>query len=45
MAMRDLVMGGGACAVPDPSGASSSANPLGGFADSLMGTAKKTQVR
>ncbi|CAM6083412.1 unnamed protein product [Calypogeia fissa] len=45
MAMRDLVMGGGACGVPDPSGASSSANPLGGFADSLLGTASKTQER
>ncbi|CAM6085423.1 unnamed protein product [Calypogeia fissa] len=43
--MRDLVMGGGACGVPDPSGASSSANPLGGFADSLFGTASKTQER
>jgi hypothetical protein len=41
MALRDLVMGGGACAVP---GTSSSANPLGGLAESIFGSASKTQV-
>ncbi|KAL2607658.1 hypothetical protein R1flu_026231 [Riccia fluitans] len=45
MAMRDLVMGGAACAVPGSDGASSSANPLGGLADSLLGGASKTQER
>lgn len=45
MAMRDLVMGGGACVVPGGDGASSSSNPLGGLADSLLGGASKTQVR
>lgn len=42
MALRDLVMGGGGCAVP---GTSSSANPLGGLAESLFGSASKTQER
>lgn len=42
MAFRDLVMGGGGCAVP---GNSSSSNPLGGLADSLLGSASKTQER
>lgn len=41
MVLRDLVMGGGGCAVP---GTSSSANPLGGLAESLFGSASKTQV-
>ncbi|BBN18341.1 peroxin-5 [Marchantia polymorpha subsp. ruderalis] len=45
MAMRDLVMGGGACVVPGGDGASSSSNPLGGLADSLLGGASKTQER
>lgn len=42
MVLRDLVMGGGGCAVP---GTSSSANPLGGLAESLFGSASKTQER
>lgn len=42
MALRDLVLGGGGCAVP---GTSSSANPLGGLAESLFGSASKTQER
>ncbi|MCO5605091.1 hypothetical protein L7F22_059270 [Adiantum nelumboides] len=42
MALRDLVMGGGGCAVP---GTSSSANPLGGLAETLFGSASKTQER
>ncbi|XP_068642693.1 peroxisome biogenesis protein 5-like [Aristolochia californica] len=40
MAMRDLVTGGAACSVP---GASSSSNPLGTFANSVLGSASKTQ--
>ncbi|KAG9448887.1 hypothetical protein H6P81_008852 [Aristolochia fimbriata] len=40
MAMRDLVTGGAACSVP---GSSSSSNPLGSFANSLVGSASKTQ--
>ncbi|XP_068637193.1 peroxisome biogenesis protein 5-like [Aristolochia californica] len=40
MAMRDLVTGGAACAVP---GASSSSNPFGAFANSVIGSASKTQ--
>eukprot|EP00250_Pteridium_aquilinum_P005263 c15385_g1_i1 orf=213-2492(+) len=42
MVLRDLVMGGGGCAVP---GTSSSANPLGGLAETLFGSASKTQER
>jgi hypothetical protein len=44
MALRDLVMGGSGCAVPGNDGSSSS-NPLGGFADSILGSASKTQAR
>jgi len=44
MALRDLVMGGSGCAVPGNDGSSSS-NPLGGFADSILGSASKTQER
>jgi hypothetical protein len=44
MALRDLVMGGSGCAVPGNDGSSSS-NPLGGFADSMLGSASKTQAR
>ncbi|KAH7429143.1 hypothetical protein KP509_09G032700 [Ceratopteris richardii] len=40
MALRDLVMGGGACAVP---GTSSSANPIGRLAESLFGSASKQE--
>lgn len=43
MAFRDLVMGGAGCAVPGQDGSSSS-NPLGGLADSIIGSASKTQV-
>eukprot|EP00249_Psilotum_nudum_P018974 c27047_g1_i1 orf=150-2450(+) len=43
MALRDLVLGGGACAVPGAP--ASSSNPLGAFADSLLGSASKTQER
>lgn len=41
MAMRDLVSGGAACAVP---GSSSSSNPLGALANALIGSSSKTQV-
>lgn len=41
MAMRDLVTGGAACAVP---GASTSSNPLGALANTLLGSSSKTQV-
>ncbi|KAL8033243.1 hypothetical protein ABFX02_13G149600 [Erythranthe guttata] len=42
MAMRDLVSGGAACAVP---GSSSSSNPLGALANALIGSSSKTQER
>ncbi|KAL6999002.1 Peroxisomal membrane signal receptor PTS1 [Sarracenia purpurea var. burkii] len=42
MAMRDLVTGGAACAVP---GSSSSPNPLGALANALIGSSSKTQER
>lgn len=42
MAMRDLITGGAACAVP---GSSSSSNPLGAFANALVGSSSKTQDR
>lgn len=42
MAMRDLVNGGAACAVP---GSSSSSNPLGALANVLIGSSSKTQER
>ncbi|KAL6975107.1 Peroxisomal membrane signal receptor PTS1 [Sarracenia purpurea var. burkii] len=42
MAMRDLVTGGAACAVPV---SSSSSNPLGAFANTLIGSSSKTQER
>ncbi|CAH9107749.1 unnamed protein product [Cuscuta epithymum] len=42
MAMRDLVTGGAACAVP---GSSSSSNPLGALANALIGSSSKTQER
>lgn len=42
MAMRELVTGGAACAVP---GSSSSSNPLGALANALIGSSSKTQVR
>lgn len=41
MAMRELVTGGAACAVP---GSSSSANPFGALANALIGSSSKTQV-
>jgi len=41
MAMRDLVTGGAACAVP---GSSSTSNPLGALANVLIGSSSKTQV-
>jgi len=41
MAMRDLVTGGAACAVP---GSSSASNPLGALANALIGSSSKTQV-
>jgi peroxin-5 len=44
MALRDLVMGGSGCAVPGSDGSSSS-NPLGGLADSILGSASKSQER
>ncbi|XP_022940955.1 peroxisome biogenesis protein 5 [Cucurbita moschata] len=42
MAMRELVTGGAACAVP---GSSSSSNPLGALANALVGSSSKTQER
>ncbi|KAH6768159.1 peroxin 5 [Perilla frutescens var. frutescens] len=42
MAMRELVSGGAACAVP---GSSSSSNPLGALASALIGSSSKTQER
>ncbi|XP_057474049.1 peroxisome biogenesis protein 5-like isoform X2 [Actinidia eriantha] len=42
MAMRELVTGGAACAVP---GSSSSSNPLGALVDVLIGSSSKTQER
>ncbi|XP_074264246.1 peroxisome biogenesis protein 5 [Silene latifolia] len=42
MAMRDLVNGGAACSVP---GSSSSSNPLGALANTLLGSSSKTQER
>ncbi|CAL8998763.1 unnamed protein product [Prunus brigantina] len=42
MAMRELVTGGAACAVP---GSSSSANPFGALANALIGSSSKTQER
>lgn len=41
MAMRELVTGGAACAVP---GSASSSNPLGALANALVGSSSKTQV-
>ncbi|KAF8414342.1 hypothetical protein HHK36_002343 [Tetracentron sinense] len=40
MAMRELVTGGAACAVP---GSSSSSNPLGTLTNALIGSSSKTQ--
>ncbi|XP_057984036.1 peroxisome biogenesis protein 5 isoform X3 [Malania oleifera] len=42
MAMRELVTGGAACAVPD---SSSSSNPLGVLANALIGSSSKAQER
>ncbi|KAL8166122.1 hypothetical protein V2J09_007621 [Rumex salicifolius] len=42
MAMRDMVTGGAACAVP---GSSSTSNPIGALANVLIGTSSKTQER
>lgn len=42
MAMRELVSGGAACAVP---GSSSSSNPLGALANVLAGSSSKTKVK
>uniref|UniRef100_A0A5B7BJ86 Uncharacterized protein n=1 Tax=Davidia involucrata TaxID=16924 RepID=A0A5B7BJ86_DAVIN len=42
MAMRDLVTGGAACAVP---GSSSSSNPLGALASALIGSSSETKER
>ncbi|KAH6822844.1 peroxin 5 [Perilla frutescens var. hirtella] len=42
MAMRELVSGGAACAVP---GSSSSSNPLGALASVLIGSSSKTKER
>ncbi|XP_057831950.1 peroxisome biogenesis protein 5 [Cryptomeria japonica] len=41
MAMRDLITGGAACAVPGAP--SSSSNPLGALADSILGTSSKQE--
>lgn len=41
MAMREVVTGGAACAVP---GSSSSSNPLGALANALLGSSSKTKV-
>lgn len=41
MAMRELVTGGAACAVP---GSSSSSNPIGALANALIGSSSKPQV-
>jgi len=41
MAMRELVTGGAACAVP---GSSSSSNPFGALANALIGSSSKTRV-
>ncbi|KAH0459051.1 hypothetical protein IEQ34_011865 [Dendrobium chrysotoxum] len=41
MAMRDLVTGGAACAVP---GSSSSSNPFGALANAILGSSMKAQV-
>ena len=41
--MRELVTGGDACAVPGSS-SSSSSNPLGAFANALIGSSSKTKV-
>ncbi|XWS11457.1 hypothetical protein CRYUN_Cryun38cG0084500 [Craigia yunnanensis] len=43
MSMRELVTGGAACAVPASS--SSSSNPLGALANTLIGSSSKTQER
>ncbi|KAL5729687.1 Peroxisomal membrane signal receptor PTS1 [Ranunculus cassubicifolius] len=43
MAMRELVTGGAACAVPGSS--SSSSNPIGALANTLLGSSSKTQER
>ncbi|KAF7146487.1 hypothetical protein RHSIM_Rhsim04G0006500 [Rhododendron simsii] len=42
MAMRDLVTGGAACAVP---GSSSSSNPFGALANALISSSSKTEER
>ncbi|KAI3456727.1 hypothetical protein Pfo_013390 [Paulownia fortunei] len=42
MAMRELVSGGAACAVP---GSTSSSNPLGALANALVGSSSKTKDR
>ncbi|CAH8301422.1 unnamed protein product [Eruca vesicaria subsp. sativa] len=42
MAMRDLVNGGAACAVP---GSSSSSNPLRALTNAILGSSSKTQER
>ncbi|KAI5674604.1 hypothetical protein M9H77_14968 [Catharanthus roseus] len=42
MAMRELVTGGAACAVP---GSSSSSNPIGALANALIGSSSKPQDR
>lgn len=41
MAMRDLVTGGAACAVP---GTASSSNPFGALAKAILGSSSKAQV-
>ncbi|KAF3774270.1 Peroxisome biogenesis protein 5 [Nymphaea thermarum] len=43
MALRDLVSGGAACAVPGSS--SSSSNPFGALANTILGSSSKTQER
>ncbi|CAN6841712.1 unnamed protein product [Brassica oleracea] len=43
MAMRDLVNGGAACAIPGSS--FSSSNPLGALTNALLGSSSKTQER
>jgi len=42
MAMRDLITGATSC--PDPSASSSSQNPLGSLANTLLGSSSKNQV-
>lgn len=42
MVLRDLILGGSGACLPD--GGPSASNPLGGLADSLLGSSSKSQV-